>query len=163
MHNVYNAIFIFSRSHVSIYWTYTAVIHALMPMLYAIYIIQYMVCIVKHQVILYMQFYAAQSWKALLSCCIPKVHKWGCQNQNCTPVHILGALTALSNHWLLRRALVSPRAGLECGSGGRGEWKQGAEKMETIPNHKRGKFDTALINELRQTIQSGHFGVVVHE
>ena len=48
------------------------------------------------------------------------------------------------------------------GEGDGGGWKQGAEKMETIPNHKRGKVDTALISELRQTIQSGHFGVIVH-
>ena len=46
------------------------------------------------------------------------------------------------------------------GEGGGG--KQGAGKMEIIPNHKRGKFDTALINELRQTIQLEHFGVIVH-
>ena len=82
-------------------------------------------------------------------------------------VHILGAMTALlsSQQPLVIETCAgfAPRwLGMWQWGGGRGGWKQGAEKMETIPNHKRGKFDTALINELRQTIQSGHFGVVVH-
>ena len=64
LHNAQYNIYIF-HDGMSLYWTYNAIIHALLSMLYAIYIIQYMVCIVKHQVILNMQFYAAQSWKAL--------------------------------------------------------------------------------------------------
>ena len=66
LHNAQYNIYIF-HDGMSLYWTYTAIVHALLSMLYAIYIIQFMVCIVKHQVILNMQFYAAQSWKALLS------------------------------------------------------------------------------------------------
>ena len=74
LHNAQYTIYIFLDG-MSLYIGLLAIIHVLLSMLYAIYIIQYMVCIVKHQVILNMQFYAAQSWKALLSWCISNVHK----------------------------------------------------------------------------------------
>ena len=152
------------RIHDTIYWTYTAVIHALLSILYAIYIVWYMVYIVKHQVVLNMQFYAAQSWKALLSWCIPKVHMRMPKPELRSSAYIRCSdgsveFSATIGYWDVR--WFRPALGWNVAVGG-GGWKQGAEKMETIPNHKRGKFDTILINELRQTIQSGHFGVIVH-